>query len=67
MYFNVNFNVFFKLIKMYLLVSEFYTNVRNLSPVRSVTQWLIQAVPRRSLPSSYGFTIRAHIRLNMRP
>ena len=31
MYFNVNFNVFFKLIKVHLLVSELYTlqEIRN--------------------------------------
>ena len=28
MYFNVNFNVFFKLIKVHLLVSELYTYIR---------------------------------------
>ena len=29
MYFNVNFNVFFKLIKVHLLMSELYMKMRN--------------------------------------
>jgi len=30
-YFNVNFNVFFKLIKVYLLLSELYISIINLN------------------------------------
>ena len=31
MYFNVNFNVFLKLIKVHLLVSELYTEINDLT------------------------------------